>query len=255
MCGLVLVGVEAHPLVDRGDVARAGEPVGDEDFDLGEHVLVEHGGTLRDERRPQSAGAAAADEVFHCSQQRSALGSRVLWGELVCLVEHDVQGAAVSVVELGHEGGEESAGGGLGEQGCVDDCGDPPVDDDFGDDAAGALLEGHVCVGAAEDDDGQAWSVAGAVGAQSPPHADRVDDADRNAELDEFLDDDAGGVGLALAAPAEDRDRLGGEVDRKRQVGSEADRSRVDQRVGRGCRRRHEGSRVVLRMLVRARFR
>jgi len=67
--GLVFLGVQPDPFIDRGNITGPGHPQGDEDLGLGEDVFVEHGGSLGDQGDADPAGAAASDEVFDRAEQ------------------------------------------------------------------------------------------------------------------------------------------------------------------------------------------
>jgi len=136
---LVFLGVQPDPFVDRGNITGPRHPQGDEDLGLGEDVFVEHGGPLGDQGDADPAGAAASDEVFDRAEQ--ALPARVgaLGGEGVGLVQHQVQGIAVSVIEPFGEVGHEPAPGGLGQGGQVQHGRDAFVDHEVGEESAGGL--------------------------------------------------------------------------------------------------------------------
>jgi hypothetical protein len=59
---------------------------------------------------------------------------------------------------------------------------------------------------AAEDDDGITWCRAVGARAQAPPHAERIDDGDVRACLEEAFDESFCRVGLARARRADDGD-------------------------------------------------
>ena len=64
----------------------------------------------------------------------------------------------------------------------------------------------HIGVSAAKDDDRIAGCGAVGAGAQSPPHAERIDDRDARAAIEQSLDESLGGVGFAGARGADDGD-------------------------------------------------
>jgi hypothetical protein len=218
---LVGLAVDADPVVDRGAVLRRDHPQRHEHLDLGQDVLVEHRGALRDEGHPEAAGAASADEVLDGAEESLGALLGALRRERVGLVEHEVQRLAVAAVQLLGEVGHESHLAGLSEQAEVEDEADAVVDDEVGDDAAGGLFERRVAVVAAEDDDRQAGALAGRAGAQAPPDADGVADDDGELLLEHLLGHHAGGVGLADAALGEDRERLGDRFGRQREVSAD----------------------------------
>lgn len=145
--------VSFDPFLDGGSVLRPLDPHGDEHVGHTQEVLVHERRALGDDGHSQPAPAALQYDVFHSAQQTRAVGADPLRRYGVGLVDEQVKGFAVLVVERFREFLHESSPRALAHQRYVDDGWKTSLDDGRGDDVAGGFLEGHVSMFAAENDD------------------------------------------------------------------------------------------------------
>jgi len=133
----------------------------------GAPLLEEFGGAGRCGDTDASGGAS--HQVLDRAEQALSTGIGALRGEGVGLVQHQVQGVPVPVIEPFGEIGHEPPAGGLGQGGQIQHRGDAFVDHQVGEQHPGGLGQRQVGVITAEDDHRQ--PVGGAVGgaAQPPP--------------------------------------------------------------------------------------
>ena len=137
------------------------------------------------------------------------------------LVEHEVQRLLVRLVKrFGKRRHETPARGIAAELGEIDDAGESFAGDHPAERGAHLGGDRHVGMAAAKHDDRITGCAAVGARAQSPPHAERIDDRHPRAAVEQPFDKSLGRVGLARAGGADDRDpvikRLKGKRARQR---------------------------------------
>jgi hypothetical protein len=132
---------------------------------------------LGDVRHPEPPGAAAADHVLPGPQQPQFLLHGLLGDVVVGLLQEQVEGPLVSLIQASGEIQEDVFLRLLGlKLREAEHAREAMVDNQVGNELAGAALEGDIPVPATEDRDGQPRSGVIARGTQSPPRADGIDD-------------------------------------------------------------------------------
>ena len=168
---------------------------------------MHHRRALGDQPGDEAPHAAAAHDLLDPAQEQLRIRQRSLRRPQVGLVQHQVQRLAVRLVErLGERRHEPAQGRAATQLRKVHHAGEQRVlADQAAEGGAHAVIDVHVGVAAAEHHDGVARCSTVGRGAQSPPHAERVQDAHAPALVQRPLDQALGRVGFARTRGADDR--------------------------------------------------
>jgi len=177
-------------------------------LDLGEAVLVQLRGALRDQHDAQAPRSAAADEIIGGVNHSAGLrvGHAALRREQVSLVNDELQRPGVYARQRFGEVGEEAGACAYGHSRGVDNRSESLASDEFRQAGAGALADIEIGVGPAENHDGITGRAGVGEQSQAPPDVGGVHDTEAASVLYKALGKTFGGRGLAAVGHPEDAD-------------------------------------------------